>query len=270
MLNEDVLHQYQGTDLLAIRTLTHKHYSEVNTDLDAECARALRLSGDESLLDVGCGPGVFLRYLRSHGHTGRLAGLDQSAGMIAAASAASDADGQAIEWFTGLAGALPFGDGEFAVVSARHMLYHVPDILATLREFARVVGPGGVVFAATNFADTTPHCGALEDDLAAEFGITATPSSNAKFNHTNAPDLLAQVFTEVEETLLPSALVFTEAAPVVRYVMTMSTPQQLTQDPDQSARVHDWLTAEAERRLAAMGGVWRDPKGIALYRCVAG
>jgi hypothetical protein len=30
------------------------------------------------------------------------------------------------------------------------MLYHVPDIPAALGESARVAGPGGVVFAATN------------------------------------------------------------------------------------------------------------------------
>ncbi len=268
MVTEEVKHQYQTTDLLRIRVETHARHSERQIDLDAECVRALGLTGDEALLDAGCGPGAFPRYLRAHGHSGRLAGLDQSPAMIAAATDASA--GMAIEWCTGEANALPFPDGAFAVIAARHMLYHVPDIPGALREFARVTGSGGTLLAVTNGHHDLPHITALRTDMLIHFGLPVPPYPTATFSIENAPGILGAVYPTVEETILANAFIFTEAAPIVRYVMTMMAVQQTAEKPDRLAEMHDWLTTEAPRRLAAMGGIWRDPKHVGLYRCRVG
>lgn len=267
---DDVHQQYKTTDLLRIRVETHQRYSEAPLDLDAECAEVLGLAGDEALLDVGCGPGVFLRYLRGRGHRGRLAGLDQSSAMVAEAGRAAQSAGVVIEWVTGVADALPFADGEFAVLSSRHMLYHVPDIPAALGEFARVVGPGGVVFVATNGVRNTPGLGELEDEIAQRFGLEEGPEPSRRFNTGNAPDQLGAVFQVVEETILPGALVFTEPGPIVDYVMTQSVPQQAADDLELFDRIQAWVTAQAMCRLQAMSGIWRDPKSVGLYRCIVG
>jgi ubiquinone/menaquinone biosynthesis C-methylase UbiE len=266
MIGDDVYQQYKTTDLLRIRLETHRRFTETPLDLDAECAAVLGLAGDEALLDVGCGPGVFLRYLRDGGHRGRLAGLDQSSAMIGEARRA----GVGIDWHSGQADALPFAEGEFSVLSARHMLYHVPDVSAALREFARVVGPGGVVFAATNGERNTPGLGDLEEAIADEFGLETGPGMTQTFNTGNAPELLRAVFPVVEETILPGALVFTEPEPIVDYVMTQTVPQQAAADAELFGRIHAWATAQAASRLDTLGGTWRDPKSVALYRCVAG
>jgi len=265
MVTREVKEQYQTTDPLRMRVETHARYSERQIDLDAECVRALGLSGNASLLDVGCGPGAFPRYLRAHGHTGRLAGLDQSAAMIAAATETSA--GLAIEWFRGEANALPFPNGAFDVIAARHMLYHVPDIPAALREFARVTGPGGTVFAITNGQRSMPHIAALRDAMLAHFGLPIPPLPAAAFGIENAPGILGAAYSEVVETILSNAFVFTTPEPIVRYVMTMMAVQQTAENLTLLAEIHDWLMAETTRRLAAMGGIWRDPKDVGLYRC---
>jgi SAM-dependent methyltransferase len=265
MRSDDVRQQYKTTDLLRIRRETHQKYSERPLDLDAECAAVLGLGGDEALLDVGCGPGVFLRYLRTGGHRGRLAGVDQSDAMIAEAQRSEPE----VEWYRGQADALPFADGEFAVLSARHMLYHVPEIPAALHEFARVVGPGGVVIAATNGERNTPGLGDLEDEVVLEFGLEAVPVMTRTFNATNAYDQLHAVFPVVDETILPGALVFTEPGPIVDYVMTQAVPQQAADDAELFGAIRAWVTARATSRLEELGGTWRDPKSVGLYRCVA-
>ena len=270
MLSDDARHQYKTTDLLRIRVETHRRYSETPLDLDRACAAVLGLAGDESLVDVGCGPGAFLCHLRGRGHRGRLAGLDQSAAMIAEARRTAQGAGAEIEWSTGLADALPFGDGEFVVLCARHMLYHVPDIPAALYEFARVVGPSGVVFATTNGECNTPAIAELEDGIAQRFGLRKGSKPDRTFNTANAPDQLREVFAVVEETILSSALVFTEPGPIVDYAMTRSVPQQAAHDPELFGRIHAWVTDQATRRLEALGGTWRDPKSVGLYRCVVG
>ena len=90
------------------------------------------------------------------------------------------------------------------------------------------------------------------------------------FNTGNAPELLRAVFPVVEETILPGALVFTEPEPIVDYVMTQTLPQQAAADPELFGRIHAWATVQATSRLEALGGTWRDPKAVGLYRCVAG
>ncbi|MGI8858151.1 MAG: class I SAM-dependent methyltransferase [Thermomicrobiales bacterium] len=265
MVAPEVRQQYQTTDPLRTRIETHNRYSERQIDLNAECRTVLGLTGSEALLDVGCGPGDWPRYLRQHGHTGRLAGLDQSPAMIAAATATTE--GLDIEWFTGEANALPFPDGSFAVISARHMLYHVPDIAAAIRAFARVVGPGGTVFATTNSHDSMPHIMALEDDLCAHFGLPIISSVSLPFGIENAPGILRAVYPQVEETILTNAFVFTTPEPIVAYILSMMTVQGTADDRARYNAIHDWLQNEATRRLTAMGGVWRDPKNVGLYRC---
>ena len=267
MTSQAVQQQYRTTDLLRIRVETHARYSAREVDLHAECVRVLGLTGSASLLDVGCGPGHFPRYLRSHGHIGRLAGLDQSGSMIAEAEKA--AAGLGIDWFTGAANDLPFADGQFDVVSARHMLYHVPDIHSAVQEFARVSASGGTLLAVTNGQRVTPHIADLQNDMLAHFDLPAVPEVGETFNVGNAPRILAEVYPAVHETTVTNALVFTEPAPIVRYAMTMMQVQQVADDGDLLAAVHEWLTAEVARRLAVMGGTWRDPKEVGFYVCRA-
>jgi len=92
---------------------------------------ALSLSGDDRLLDVGCGGGVFLRHARAE--TGCTAvGVDHSRDMVKLA--APDA-------VYGKAEALPFGDGEFTAVSSLVAFFFFPDPVQALREMRRVLDP---------------------------------------------------------------------------------------------------------------------------------
>lgn len=63
--------------------------------------------------------------------------------------------------------ALPFGDAEFDLVIANHLLEHVSDPAQALSEFHRVLKPGGVLVAQTPFA---PH---LKQTF--ELNVPATP-----------------------------------------------------------------------------------------------
>lgn len=249
----DVARQYATSEPLRVRRETHERYSERHNDLEALSREALGLGGDESLLDVGCGYGLFLKYLRRVGHRGRLVGLDQSPGMIAEAGGGVVGDAQA----------LPFGDRAFDAVTARHMLYHVPDIAQAVAELARVSGRVGALVT-TNIGDFLP----LMDDLrlAAEraFGRRAEHAHvGRRFDDRNGRAYLEAAFGRVEQTRLENALVFDRPEPILRYLWSVFVGRS-------DAPWHEleaWLRPEVERRLEAMGGVWRDPKGVVLYRC---
>jgi demethylmenaquinone methyltransferase/2-methoxy-6-polyprenyl-1,4-benzoquinol methylase len=108
-----------------------------------------RAGPDDAVLDVATGTGLVARELvRRYGC--RVAGLDQSEQMLAAARARLARDPQVasrIELVRGEAERLPFADGEFAALTFTYLLRYVDDPAATLRELARVVRPGGTIAA---------------------------------------------------------------------------------------------------------------------------
>jgi ubiquinone/menaquinone biosynthesis C-methylase UbiE len=98
------------------------------------------------ILDFGCGSGDITLYLASAGH--RLTGYDLSAGMIAQASR-SDRD-RVVRWIARAADAsdaLPFADASFDTVVTSSVLEYVSELDATLKELARLLRPGGWLFA---------------------------------------------------------------------------------------------------------------------------
>jgi SAM-dependent methyltransferase len=218
MSPESLAQQYQSDQNLRIRIETHRLYT-VGPPLEPAIDASLRLSGSESLLDIGTGPGDFPIRLRSSGHRGKIVGIDSSAGMIAKAKSAH-AD---INFLQGDAQALPFADRSFDVVSARHMLYHVPDIPRALSEAYRVLKPGGKFLAVTNTHDNFAEYRAalaeaadkLEGQIADALRILI-PVSQA-FSEINGPQFVQEKFGSVTTTLVYSALQFESADPPLRY-----------------------------------------------------
>jgi SAM-dependent methyltransferase len=262
-----VRQQYHTTDPLIVRVETHRRFEERHVDLDAEATALLCLTGDETIVDVGCGPGRFPCYLRTRGHRGLLVGMDQSRAMLAEAQRAAREHRLALGWLRGDATVLPLADASVDWVVARHMLYHVPDIPRALGEFQRVLHPGGRIVLSTNSRYSLPHIRELERDLATGFGLHDPGQTDAPFCMENAPDILAAAGLRVTEHIIHNALVFTTPDPVVAFVASMVPANSTAAEPTQRGAVLRWLEAEAARRLRALGGVWRDPKDVAFYVC---
>lgn len=102
------------------------------------------LQDGERLLDVATGTGIVLRLARARRpRLARLTGLDLMPGMLAVAEVKTA--GLDVELVQGDAGALPFDDGAFDVVTCQQGVQFFPDRAAALREFRRVLAPGGRV-----------------------------------------------------------------------------------------------------------------------------
>ncbi len=261
-LRHEAEQQYLTTDPLKVRIETHQRYSEREIDLDAVCREALALSGSQGVLDVGCGPGWFMSHLRRDGVNGRLVGLDRSEAMIAEALGRD----RSVEWVVGDVEQLPFSDGEFERVSARHMLYYVNDLRSALRELARVTALDGLFLATTNAARSTPRIDDLYLDLLRVFGLPPKQHAAGEFHTENAAASLGTVWPHVEETILDNAFVFESSDPIVRYVATL-LPSVDGTDDDMRGEMFAWLETGAASRLRSIGGTWRDPKLVGMYRC---
>jgi len=93
------------------------------------------------VLDVGCGQGIDLVEYAAAG--ARATGIDLTPRHVELASSHVEALDLPARVMHGDAERLPFGEGEFDVVSSNGVLHHTPDMPAALREIRRVLRPGG-------------------------------------------------------------------------------------------------------------------------------
>ncbi len=107
---------------------------------------------DATVLDIGCGNGLWTAIASHRTSNGTLIGLDRSPGMLTVIAARPEpilavlADGQQ----------LPVRSDTIDVVLATWVLYHLPDKTAAFSEIRRVLRPDGRLIAATNSAEVLP------------------------------------------------------------------------------------------------------------------
>ncbi|MFF2369390.1 methyltransferase domain-containing protein [Agromyces sp. NPDC058110] len=98
------------------------------------------------VLDVGSGPGTITIDLARRVRPGRVIGVDASAGIVADATGLAASSGvENVEFRVGDAYALEFDDDSFDVVHAHQVLQHLGHPIDALKEFRRVLRPGGVL-----------------------------------------------------------------------------------------------------------------------------
>ncbi len=109
-----------------------------------EVIAALRRSGARKVADIACGTGILADRIAQELHPDEVYGVDMSDGMLAQARVRSSE----VVWRKGPAENLPFEDDALdAVVSTS--AFHFFDQPAALREFHRVLAPGGLAAVAT-------------------------------------------------------------------------------------------------------------------------
>jgi SAM-dependent methyltransferase len=143
---------------------------------------ALRLRGDEQLLDVGCGHGLLLIGAAKRLETGRSFGIDlwsqvdqgRNSREATLANAALEGVAERVEVRDGDMRALPFPEGMFDAVVASFAIHNVSDRQGrrkTIREIVRVTKPGGQV-ALQDFQRTAEYALDLEEAAMEGVGVS--------------------------------------------------------------------------------------------------
>lgn len=109
-----------------------------------EVIAQLQSHGSHRIVDIACGTGILADRIERDLQPDAVYGVDMSDGMLDEARARSTR----VHWLKGPAEQLPFDDGALdAVVTTS--AFHFFDQPAAVREFHRVIAPGGVVAVAT-------------------------------------------------------------------------------------------------------------------------
>ena len=137
------------------------------------------LQPGERVLDVACGTGVVTRLAASAvGPTGRVAGLDINAAMLAVARTLPHPSGTEITWVEGNAVAMDFPDASFDVILCQQGLQFFPNKAAAVREMHRVLVSGGRVVLSV-WKSAGPYNVAVADALEHHVGVEAATSFRA-------------------------------------------------------------------------------------------
>ncbi len=114
----------------------------------AQGARATSLPRFARSLEIGAGTGYFTLNLLRAGLIGEATCSDISPGMLARSQANASSLGLEVQTAPADAERLPFEDESFDLVFGHAVLHHIPDLPRALREFERVLAPGGTVLFA--------------------------------------------------------------------------------------------------------------------------
>jgi SAM-dependent methyltransferase len=220
--------------------------------------------GTQVVLDAGCGNGFDLRRIVARGSCRRVVGMDLSAGMLRSASDCRDRDRVWLVQADVLR--CPVRDASVDVAMAMHMLYHVPDVPAAVRELRRVIRPGGTMLASANAAGSMSEITVLLDAaVSRSLGRQAGTMPPMSFTTETGTEILRAEFTDVTLWRQELTLSIPGPEPVVAYLDSVREPilsyvgQQFDFDAalaDVAAHVSQEVAEHGSFRATARSGVF--------------
>jgi SAM-dependent methyltransferase len=222
----------------------------------------------EVVLDFGCGPGHDLVGFAEYGKAARIVGIDVSASSLAEASqrlALHDASVD-VHLASPADPGLPFEDESVDYIHSSGVLHHIPDPGPVLREFHRVLKPGGKGRFMVYFQDSlwyhlyvSYHLRRLRTDYS---GLTQQDAFTRSTDGPNCP--VSRCYTAQEATNL-----LQEHGLECRFIGSAISLLEMSLLPSRfEAMMHEGLEHQHRDFLA---GLRFDDRGVPLHRgAVAG
>lgn len=206
---EFVAREYADESRLAARARVWTEFLDGPSSYDVTAA-AVAEARPRHVLEVGAGWGELAQRIRAE--TGaHVIATDLSLRMAALAA------GRGLPVVLADAARLPFPDGAFDVVVANAMLYHLPDLVAGVRELARLVADDGRMVA-TTFG---------HDHLREVWDLVGGPGVDLSFHRGNGAEILGSAFDHVETRAGRGRITFPDLEEVRTYVAATLTRSHL-------------------------------------------
>lgn len=200
----------------------------------------------EVCVDVGSGTGTMTRRLAGlTGPDGRALGIEPNGMLREVAQARATEVGSTAEFGQGLATELPLEDDSVDVLWCERVLQHVPEPAVAIREFARVLRPGGRALLLDS-----DHESRVESDIdpvvsramtTAFMGQLANPRAAR-----NIPRQAIEAGLHVDPDVGSSALVHSQAVLRDSHLGRLSAEQAVADGTITAAQAEEALAAQAE------------------------
>lgn len=217
---DDLVRKHFATDdHLRIRQEIHDQYTVPDRSFAEWALDRVPWQGSERLLDVGCGNGLYYNKLVERQQDVNYYGMDLLESMVEHHPLRNKH-----RIMLGNAEKLPYANDSFDIVMANHMMHHIDNIETALSEFRRVLTPSGVLVIATNSMSTMPELQVLMRRAivlltrSGAASVRAPEMPTDRFALENGIRMLSQHFFAIMRHDLPSALVFPDVDPAMRYL----------------------------------------------------
>jgi SAM-dependent methyltransferase len=254
--------QYRDAANLNARIGLHKRFSTNPYGWLHWVFDRLDLPADARILELGCGPGGLWSE-----NGGRIPGnwkislSDASIGMARQARGNLSGCGRPFRFFAIDAQHIPFPGGSFDAVIADHMLYHVPDRGAALREIRRILRPGGRVFTSTIGAGHLRELAELMSDFDPALSVWGTGGTAGEtFTLENGAAQLREVFSNVAMQRYEDSLEVTDPDALTAYILS----GRIQLKADQRGALEALVRREMDRR----GGTFHVTKESGIFTAI--
>ncbi|MGC2168639.1 MAG: class I SAM-dependent methyltransferase [Acidimicrobiales bacterium] len=247
--------QYVTPDNLQARIRLHAKYATSPITFSGWFFEQIDWSHVTHILDVGCGPGTLWASL-PRPLEANLTLCDQSAGMVAAATASARGHVAGLRGVVGSVQSLPFPDATCDVVIANYMLYHATNIDQAVGELRRVLRADGLLVAATNGPAHLTELVEIERDVMPK---DTYRDHREVFGSLSGRQYLERHFDFVQWRPFEDELRCRDAEDVFAYIRSMPPGDRATLE-QQSA-----LREEINERMRMGNGVFRITKDTGAF-----
>jgi ubiquinone/menaquinone biosynthesis C-methylase UbiE len=172
-------------------------FSEARSMTDSNAIKLLidaaQAGPEHRSLDVACGPGMVV--LAFAGVVREAVGLDTTQAMLDRARVLQQQQSRGnAAWVLGDAGALPFPDAHFDIVTCRFAIHHMTHPTEALAEMVRVTRPGGRMVICDGTASDDP----VKADAFNQFERLRDPSTVRFLTTTQLRDLVTKTGLKIE------------------------------------------------------------------------
>ena len=233
--------QYKDSSNLSARADLHQRFSTNQVGWHFWVFNQFNFPEDSNILEVGAGPGYLWQQNQNRFPTSwdiRLS--DISIGMLEEARSVLGSTA----WYKFAvhdACNIPFPENEFDAVIANHMLYHLPDIPAALKEIKRTLKPNSCLYAATNGTAHLQEIKAWKSQFFPDQEIPGWGTPTLRFSIENGEDLLSQDFNNIHFLDYPDSLLVDQVEPIIRYIRSYT---KLEESDTRTKALNDFLQSQ--------------------------
>lgn len=219
-MEKSMKNQYQDASNISARINLHSLYSKNKQGWFSWVYEQLNIKEGQKILEIGCGDGTL--WAKDKGKLPAHVEVvlsDISDGMLRDARRTIGTTDERFHFRVFPAQKIPYGENEFDLVVADHVLFYCEDVEKACQEIRRVLKPGGILICSTygneHMKEVSELVGKFDDRI-----VLAAEKLYERFGRENGEEILKPFFECVEWKEYEDYLLVSEPEPLISYILS--------------------------------------------------